>query len=271
MVVRNIDAGRNVREAILKEIPNAQIEGFRHLLPSFLKITFELLFATNHKGDNFQFYQLLFFHGQSKLVNLLHPNELARRLEGATTTCYVALHPQVKGISGKYFMDNNMAEPSSQAEDAELAKKLWDFTLCITEKSSQYSFKICGFIIGTVSPIRKLMICDSAPLRMIDSSASLLGIPKFSAGGSAILKGNGEPWKLYSNETFSPPKRDSSSPRIAKENSGPSANINEGSSPPSASSSASSTVSLNHVSSEKNRNGFAKFFSRGKNGIQLEI
>ncbi|KAJ6727834.1 PROTEIN PIN-LIKES 3-LIKE ISOFORM X1 [Salix koriyanagi] len=34
---------------------------------------------------------------------------------------------------------------------------------------------IFGFIIGIVSPIRKLMIGDSAPLRVIDSSASLLG------------------------------------------------------------------------------------------------
>ncbi|XP_031269285.1 protein PIN-LIKES 3-like isoform X3 [Pistacia vera] len=32
-----------------------------------------------------------------------------------------------------------------------------------------------GFIIGTVSPIRKLIIGDSAPLRVIYSSASLLG------------------------------------------------------------------------------------------------
>ncbi|XP_011027524.1 PREDICTED: filament-like plant protein isoform X3 [Populus euphratica] len=95
-------------------------------------------------------------------------------------------------------------------------------------------------------------------------------IPEFSTEGSAIPKGNGEPWKLHSNETFSP-KRDSGSLRIDFENSGPAVNINEGDSPPSVSSSASSAVSSNHVSSEKNRNGFAKFFSRSKNGIQLEI
>ncbi|KAF2291665.1 hypothetical protein GH714_028004 [Hevea brasiliensis] len=34
---------------------------------------------------------------------------------------------------------------------------------------------IIEFIIGAVSPIRKLMIGDSAPLRVFDSSASLLG------------------------------------------------------------------------------------------------
>ncbi|XP_039785324.1 short-chain dehydrogenase TIC 32, chloroplastic-like isoform X1 [Panicum virgatum] len=55
---------------------------------------------------------------------------MCRRVEqGAATTCYVALHPQVKGISGKYFADCNISSPSLQASDAELAKKLWQFSL----------------------------------------------------------------------------------------------------------------------------------------------
>ncbi|ONK63991.1 uncharacterized protein A4U43_C07F20990 [Asparagus officinalis] len=49
--------------------------------------------------------------------------------QGAATTCYIALHPQVKGVSGKYFSDSNIAEPSAKAKDTELAKKLWDFSL----------------------------------------------------------------------------------------------------------------------------------------------
>ncbi|PAN48624.1 hypothetical protein PAHAL_9G395800 [Panicum hallii] len=49
--------------------------------------------------------------------------------QGAATTCYVAMHPQVKGISGKYFADCNISSPSVQASDAELAKKLWQFSL----------------------------------------------------------------------------------------------------------------------------------------------
>ncbi|KAK1372299.1 short-chain dehydrogenase TIC 32, chloroplastic-like [Heracleum sosnowskyi] len=118
-------------------------------------------------------------YGQSKLCNLLHTNELARRLkadgvnitanslhhgliatnitnnlnivgwlfftigqfflknvaQGATTTCYVALHPQVKGVSGEYFIDSNKADPSAtsaMSKDPELAKKLWDFSLNLT-------------------------------------------------------------------------------------------------------------------------------------------
>ncbi|KAK2998154.1 hypothetical protein RJ639_026159 [Escallonia herrerae] len=43
--------------------------------------------------------------------------------QGAATTCYVALHPKVKGVSAK---------PSPLAVDADLAKKLWDFSLDMT-------------------------------------------------------------------------------------------------------------------------------------------
>ncbi|CAK9185048.1 unnamed protein product [Ilex paraguariensis] len=112
-------------------------------------------------------------YGQSKLANILHANELARRLkedgaeitanslhpgviatnlfrhlsfvegivgklgtyvlknvrQGAATTCYVALHPQVKGISGEYFMNSNLAKVNAQASNIELTKNLWDFSM----------------------------------------------------------------------------------------------------------------------------------------------
>ncbi|KAH7841387.1 hypothetical protein Vadar_029255 [Vaccinium darrowii] len=115
-------------------------------------------------------------YGQSKLANILHANELAKRLkeqgleitsnslhpgviatdlmreytilggfvkliakylgkdlqQGAATTCYVALHSQVKGVSGEYFSDCNIAKRSALAKDEELAKKLWDFSLSLT-------------------------------------------------------------------------------------------------------------------------------------------
>ncbi|KAG5563268.1 hypothetical protein RHGRI_005878 [Rhododendron griersonianum] len=53
--------------------------------------------------------------------------------QGAATTCYVALHPQVKGVSGEYFSDSNLAKPSALAKDEELAKKLWDFSVTLTD------------------------------------------------------------------------------------------------------------------------------------------
>ncbi|KAH7840631.1 hypothetical protein Vadar_019450 [Vaccinium darrowii] len=123
-------------------------------------------------------YSTLSAYSQSKLANILHANELAKRFkeegveitanslhpgvipktdpmryhsivkclfnifvgpfsknipQGAATTCYVALHPQVKGVSGEYFSDCNVAKPSALAKDEELAKKLWDFSLSLTD------------------------------------------------------------------------------------------------------------------------------------------
>ncbi|TXG70946.1 hypothetical protein EZV62_005881 [Acer yangbiense] len=49
--------------------------------------------------------------------------------QGAATTCYVALHPQVNGISGEYFSDSNLSKANAQAMNVELAKKLWDFSM----------------------------------------------------------------------------------------------------------------------------------------------
>lgn len=49
--------------------------------------------------------------------------------QGASTTCYVALHPQLKGISGEYFCDNNLATTTAIARDMDLAKRLWDFSM----------------------------------------------------------------------------------------------------------------------------------------------
>ncbi|KAJ4978793.1 hypothetical protein NE237_009573 [Protea cynaroides] len=121
-------------------------------------------------------YNSILAYGQSKLANILHANELNRRLkeegvaiiansahpgaiatnllryhgflngilsltfkyllknvgQGAATSCYAALHPQVSGVGGKYFVNNNLAEPSSKAKDMELAKKLWDFSMTLT-------------------------------------------------------------------------------------------------------------------------------------------
>ncbi|XP_065862941.1 short-chain dehydrogenase TIC 32, chloroplastic-like isoform X2 [Euphorbia lathyris] len=118
-------------------------------------------------------YNKYIAYGQSKLANILHANELARRLkedgvditanslhpggiatnlarhhsfvsllsnffllknhqQGAATTCYVALHPQVKGVTGQYFADSNLAKPSSLATNSELGNKLWDFSFKLT-------------------------------------------------------------------------------------------------------------------------------------------
>ncbi|XP_021820845.1 short-chain dehydrogenase TIC 32, chloroplastic-like [Prunus avium] len=255
LAVRNIDAGANVKEAILKEIPNAKIYVRELDLTSFTSVrkfaadyrssglplnilinnagvgvtpfklsqdSIELQFATNHLGHflltnllletmkstsresntegrivnvsslshQYGYHEGIRFdklndeptysrhsaYAQSKLANILHANELTRRLkeegaevtanslhpgtivtnllrydgflkcvlkvlgifisktvqQGAATTCFVALHPQLKGVGGEYFVDCNIAKPSSQAKDADLATRLWDFSLSLT-------------------------------------------------------------------------------------------------------------------------------------------
>jgi NAD(P)-dependent dehydrogenase (short-subunit alcohol dehydrogenase family) len=102
-------------------------------------------------------------YGHSKLANILFANELAERLEasnatanalhpgviktnlvrhlpervrngdwddrtveqGAATSCYVATHPGLDGVSGYYFSDCNAAVPSGYAQDDAMAKRLW--------------------------------------------------------------------------------------------------------------------------------------------------
>ncbi|GAB2211832.1 hypothetical protein Drorol1_Dr00025169 [Drosera rotundifolia] len=256
MAVRNVKAGKEVKQAILQEIPTAYIDvmevdlssldsvrrfaseyissdrplnilinnaGIMAIPYKLSKDGVELQFMTNHTGhflltnllldvmkktakesnregrivilsseahryaykEGIKFdkvndesgYHPLWAYGQSKLANILHANELARRFkeegvnitanslhpgeiltnllrhhgwfynlvkftmsymlknvqQGAATTCYVALHPQLEGVSGEYFMDNNKAKRTAQAEDQEMAKKLWDFSVSLTE------------------------------------------------------------------------------------------------------------------------------------------
>ncbi|XP_059304759.1 short-chain dehydrogenase TIC 32, chloroplastic-like [Lycium ferocissimum] len=255
MGVRNISAGKQVKEAIIRDVPEAKIDALELDLSSLASVRnfasnynslglplnllinnagimatpfalskdkIELQFATNHVGkmplltnllldvmkrtacqsrkegrivnvssrrhkfsynEGIRFnkindqsgYNSLSAYGQSKLANVLHANELARRLkdegmeitanslhpgaiatnlfrqhniisgivnvigkhvmknvqQGAATTCYVALHPDVKGVSGKYYANCNIAEASPLANDAGLAKRLWDFTMSL--------------------------------------------------------------------------------------------------------------------------------------------
>ncbi|XAR70282.1 Very-long-chain 3-oxoacyl-CoA reductase [Bertholletia excelsa] len=256
MAIRNLDAGRKIKDDILEKNPQAKVDVMELDLSSMASVrkfaseykslglplnllinnagvmappfmltqdNIELQFGTNHLGhflltnllldtmkstacesqkegrivnvsseghryaysEGIRFdkindqssYNSIYAYGQSKLANILHANELAKRLkeegveitanslhpgaiatnllrhhsfidgivnvvgkyflknipQGAATTCYVALHPHVKGVTGEYFSDSNIANPSSQAKDAELAKKLWDFSLSLTD------------------------------------------------------------------------------------------------------------------------------------------
>jgi WW domain-containing oxidoreductase len=45
---------------------------------------------------------------------------------GAATQCYVATHPTLAGVSGEYFADCNLKQPSVHALDQVLAERLWN-------------------------------------------------------------------------------------------------------------------------------------------------
>lgn len=89
------------------------------------------------------------FAGTRRTANAVHPGVIATNLgrhmhpiaravfglaeplvlksipQGAATQTYVAVHPAVAGVSGEYFADCNVAKPRSDANDPELARKLW--------------------------------------------------------------------------------------------------------------------------------------------------
>lgn len=70
------------------------------------------------------------------LVGLVGKYVIKNVQQGAATTCYVALHPKVKAMSGQYFANSSIAKASLQANDAELATKLWDFSLDLVRRGS---------------------------------------------------------------------------------------------------------------------------------------
>lgn len=54
------------------------------------------------------------------------PLVLKSAAEGAATQTYVAVHPQVDGVAGKYFADCNEATPSRHGRDSAMAARLWE-------------------------------------------------------------------------------------------------------------------------------------------------
>ncbi|CAN8237492.1 unnamed protein product [Cochlearia groenlandica] len=60
--------------------------------------------------------------------------------QGAATTCYVAMHPSLKGVTGKYFADCNEVIPSKFARDETLGHKLWDFSVKLINSVSKNNY-----------------------------------------------------------------------------------------------------------------------------------
>ncbi|CAN4077508.1 unnamed protein product [Withania somnifera] len=72
----------------------------------------------------------------SKLANVLHTKQLARILKAAATTCYVATHPRLANVSGKYFADCNEVSSSKLGSNLTEAERIWSASEIIVAKSS---------------------------------------------------------------------------------------------------------------------------------------
>lgn len=85
------------------------------------------------------------WEGTGVTANCLHPGTVSTRLleeafglarfarpllkspeEGARTPVYLAVSPEVEGVTGKYFRDCEPVEPSPAARDSEAARRLWE-------------------------------------------------------------------------------------------------------------------------------------------------
>lgn len=56
--------------------------------------------------------------------------------EGAETILYLASSPDVEGVTGKFFIENNAVKSSPISYDTECAHKLWDISTRMTEVQS---------------------------------------------------------------------------------------------------------------------------------------
>lgn len=62
----------------------------------------------------------------SVLFAVLGPLALKSVPQGAATEVYIATSPALAGVSGQYFVNSNVGNPRSDANDEALAKKLWE-------------------------------------------------------------------------------------------------------------------------------------------------
>ncbi len=60
------------------------------------------------------------------VLSVAVPLVLKTIAQGSATQCFVAVHPSVADVSGEYFADCNVADARADANDKELARKLWD-------------------------------------------------------------------------------------------------------------------------------------------------
>lgn len=68
------------------------------------------------------------------LGNLLGPAFMKSPAEGAATVCYLAAHPAVARVSGRYFIDCNPVAIGGNSENAALAARLWEVSTGLVQE-----------------------------------------------------------------------------------------------------------------------------------------
>lgn len=98
------------------------------------------------------------FKGTKKTANAVHPGVIATNLgrhmpslarivfgavsplvlksipQGAATQCFAAVHPAAGALTGEYLADSNVARPRKDADNAEMARRLWEVSEGIAAK-----------------------------------------------------------------------------------------------------------------------------------------
>ncbi|MFW9876176.1 MAG: SDR family NAD(P)-dependent oxidoreductase, partial [Candidatus Thorarchaeota archaeon] len=100
------------------------------------------------------------FDGNGVTINCLHPGYIRTNMirnfrkfvkylfpliclfvkspkKGAKTSIYCASSPEIEGVSGKYFKKRKQAKSVKTSYDKELAKKLWNVSVELTNLNSE--------------------------------------------------------------------------------------------------------------------------------------
>ena len=127
-------------EDLPKPSSNREYPAYKHSKLCNILFTYEL--ARRLEGENITVNAL---HPGLVRTNIARNNGLLGRVvnffigvrgitpdKGAETPVYLAVSPEVESVSGKFFVDCRPVPSSSISYDAELAARLWDISMCLT-------------------------------------------------------------------------------------------------------------------------------------------
>lgn len=129
-------AGFDVEDLNYRHRPYSRMRSYPH--SKLCNILFSKELANRLQGSNIEVFSLhpgVIATGLSRHMGIVHYIKcyvmsfcLKSTEQGAATSVYAATAPELAGKSGAYLIDCHIAEPSAEAQDTELAKRLWATT-----------------------------------------------------------------------------------------------------------------------------------------------